>query len=125
MRSAAGRGCSRRVTAGPRCIPTLSGRRCCCASSRACRPPGATARFRAVVALALPGGRTFAREGVLEGRIAAAPRGDSGFGYDPVFELPDGRTAAELGEEKQRISHRALAIRAMMDVLESLREECA
>ena len=86
-------------------------------------PARRTARFRAVVALALPGDRTFTREGVLEGRIAVAPRGDSGFGYDPVFELPDGRTAAQLGEEKQRISHRALAIRAMIDVLQSLREE--
>jgi XTP/dITP diphosphohydrolase len=82
-----------------------------------------TARFRAVVALALPGDRTFTREGVLEGRIAPAPRGESGFGYDPVFELPDGRTVAELGEEKQRISHRAAAIRAMIEVLKPLAEE--
>jgi XTP/dITP diphosphohydrolase len=82
-----------------------------------------TARFRAVVTLALPGDRTFTREGVLEGRITSEPRGDSGFGYDPVFELADGRTVAELGEEKQRISHRAVAIRAMMEVLESLRED--
>ena len=86
-------------------------------------PARRTARFRAVVVLALPGDRTFTREGVLEGRIATAPRGDSGFGYDPVFELADGRTAAQLGEEKQRISHRAMAIRAMIDVLQSLREE--
>ena len=81
-----------------------------------------TARFRAVVVLALPGDRAITREGVLEGRIALAPRGDSGFGYDPVFELADGRTVAELGDEKQRISHRAIAIRAMMDVLKSLGE---
>jgi XTP/dITP diphosphohydrolase len=78
------------------------------------------ARFRAVVALAMPGGRTFVREGRLEGRIAAAPRGASGFGYDPVFELPDGRTVAELGEEKQALSHRATAVRAMIEVLNSL-----
>ena len=78
------------------------------------------ARFRAVLVLALPGGRTFSREGVVEGRITAGPRGESGFGYDPMFELPDGRTMAEIGEEKQRISHRALAMRAMMDVLEEL-----
>lgn len=82
-----------------------------------------SARFRAVVVLALPGDRTFSREGVLEGRIATAPRGESGFGYDPVFELPDGRTVAELGEEKQRMSHRAAAIRAMIDVLKPLAEE--
>ena len=78
------------------------------------------ARFRAVVALATPGGRTFVREGTLEGRIAATPRGTSGFGYDPVFELADGRTVAELGEEKQQISHRATAVRAMIEVLNSL-----
>jgi XTP/dITP diphosphohydrolase len=82
-----------------------------------------TARFRAVVALALPGDRVITREGVLEGRIAVAPRGDSGFGYDPVFELADGRTVAESGDLKQLVSHRAVAIRAMMDVLRSLREE--
>jgi XTP/dITP diphosphohydrolase len=78
------------------------------------------ARFRAVVALAIPGGRAFVREGTLEGRIAGAPRGASGFGYDPVFELPDGRTVAELGEEKQALSHRATAVRAMIEVLNSL-----
>lgn len=78
------------------------------------------ARFRAAVALALPGGQTFVREGMLEGRITEAPRGDSGFGYDPVLELPDGRTVAELGEEKQQISHRAVAVRAMIEVLQSL-----
>ena len=78
------------------------------------------ARFRAVLVLALPGGRTFSREGVVEGRITEGARGDSGFGYDPVFKLPDGRTMAEIGEQKQRISHRALAMHAMMDVLREL-----
>ncbi len=78
------------------------------------------ARFRAVLVLALPGGATFAREGALEGRIAEAPRGESGFGYDPVFELPDGRTMAELGAGKQRVSHRARALSAMMEVLEAV-----
>ncbi len=78
------------------------------------------ARFRAVVALAVPGGRTFVREGLLEGRIAESPRGTSGFGYDPILELPDGRTVAELGAEKQQISHRTVAVRAMIDVLKSL-----
>ena len=80
------------------------------------------ARFRAVVVLALPGGRSFARDGVVEGRIAGAARGEGGFGYDPVFELADGRTMAELGEEKQELSHRALAIRAMIEVLRGLPE---
>ncbi len=80
------------------------------------------ARFRAVVVLALPGGRTVAREGSVEGRITSHPRGESGFGYDPVFELPGGRTMAEVGGEKQRISHRARALSAMMEALEALDE---
>ncbi len=78
------------------------------------------ARFRAVVALALGGNRVITREGVLEGRIALAPRGVNGFGYDPIFELPDGRTAAEIGAEKQTISHRARALRAIAEVLRDL-----
>lgn len=75
------------------------------------------ARFRAIVVLALPGGERHVREGVLEGRIAEAPRGENGFGYDPVFEIADGRTLAEIGEEKQQLSHRSRALRAMMGVL--------
>ncbi len=84
-------------------------------------PARRTARFRATVVLARPGNDDVVREGVLEGRIALAPRGEGGFGYDPVFELPDGRTLAEIGEEKQRISHRAQAFRAMAEVLRRLR----
>ena len=68
----------------------------------------------------LPGGRQFVREGVIEGRIALEPRGESGFGYDPIFELPDGRTMAEIGREKQDVSHRAQALRAMMEVLNTV-----
>jgi XTP/dITP diphosphohydrolase len=75
------------------------------------------ARFRAVVVLALPGGERFVREGELAGRITEAPRGDNGFGYDPVFEIADGRTLAEVGDEKQQLSHRSRALRAMMSVL--------
>ena len=75
------------------------------------------ARFRAVLVLAQPGGGVASTEGMLEGRIATTPRGENGFGYDPVFLLPDGRTLAELGDEKQEISHRAVAMRAMMEVL--------
>lgn len=84
-------------------------------------PPGRRgARFRAVVALALPGNRVITREGVLEGRVALAPRGANGFGYDPVFELLDGRTVAELGAEKQTLSHRARALTSMAEVLRGL-----
>lgn len=78
------------------------------------------ARFRAVLVLADPDGLNYAREGTVEGRIALAPRGENGFGYDPIFELPDGRTMAELGAEKQQISHRARAMRAMMEVFREL-----
>ena len=62
------------------------------------------------------------REGVLEGQIALAPRGANGFGYDPVFELPDGRTAAELGAEKQTLSHRSRAMASVVEVLRGLAE---
>jgi XTP/dITP diphosphohydrolase len=79
-----------------------------------------TARFRALIVLALPGGATHAREGVVEGRISEAARGSNGFGYDPIFELPDGLTMAEIGDRKEAISHRALAIRAMIEVLKRL-----
>ena len=83
--------------------------------------PRRTARFRAVVALAFPGDRVFTREGVLEGRIATAPQGANGFGYDPIFLLPDGRSTAEIGAEKDRISHRARALAALRPLLEVLR----
>lgn len=77
-----------------------------------------TARYRAVVALAWPqaaGRPAVTFEGVEEGRIGFAPRGGRGFGYDPVFELPDGRTQAELtDEEKDAISHRGIAVRAAL-----------
>src|SRR5213593_1976545 len=58
-------------------------------------------------------------EGVAEGEIAAAPRGDGGFGYDPVFFYPPlGRTFGELSDhEKERVSHRALAARAARALL--------
>ena len=70
------------------------------------------ARFRCVIALAFPY-TTNVRlgEGLVEGSIAMDERGDLGFGYDPVFALPDGRRMAELDvSEKNRISHRALAL---------------
>ena len=83
--------------------------------------PRRSARFRAVVALALPGDRVFTREGVVEGRIALAPQGANGFGYDPIFLLPDGRSMAEVGaEEKDRISHRASALAALRPLLAEL-----
>jgi XTP/dITP diphosphohydrolase len=76
-----------------------------------------SARFRTVMVLMLPGGEEVSAEGVLEGRIIDEPRGESGFGYDPVFEI-DKRTLAELSDaEKNAVSHRARAIRALAEVL--------
>ncbi len=73
------------------------------------------ARFVCVVALALPDGTTWTAEGTCEGIIAAAPCGAQGFGYDPVFLVPAlGITFAELSDaEKNRLSHRALALAAL------------
>jgi len=65
-------------------------------------------------------------QGDWAGRIAEAPRGSGGFGYDPVFLLPDGRTAADLApEEKNRLSHRAQAMRCLRDALASLAADAA
>jgi XTP/dITP diphosphohydrolase len=73
-----------------------------------------TARFVCWVAVARPGRETVTFDGFCEGVIARAPQGEKGFGYDPLFFVPDlGRTFAELEpEEKARISHRALAFAA-------------
>ena len=81
-----------------------------------------TARFRAAVAIAVPEGETIVVEGACEGRIAREPRGDQGFGYDPIFYLPDLRlTMAELpASEKNRISHRAHALQSAKKVLRKL-----
>ena len=76
-----------------------------------------SARFRTAVAMVTPSGDELVVEGVLEGRITNQRRGDGGFGYDPVFEV-DGRTLAEIpAEEKNVISHRALALRALADAM--------
>lgn len=76
-----------------------------------------TARFKTAVALVDESGRELTVEGVVEGEITAERRGDGGFGYDPVFSV-GGRTFAEMGaEEKHRISHRALALRALAAAL--------
>jgi XTP/dITP diphosphohydrolase len=80
------------------------------------------ARFRAVTVLVLPDGRVFEEEGVCEGAIATAPSGQGGFGYDPVFLLPErGVTMAQLTtEEKNAISHRGIAARRMAGRLREL-----
>ena len=73
-----------------------------------------SARFRTAVVLACPDGTERVFDGVLEGTIGTGARGTGGFGYDPVFVLPGGRTLAELPlAEKNRVSHRAAAFRAL------------
>ncbi|HEY5302549.1 MAG TPA: RdgB/HAM1 family non-canonical purine NTP pyrophosphatase [Acidimicrobiales bacterium] len=81
-----------------------------------------SARFRTVIAVAYPSGESRSAEGVLEGHITRAPRGDNGFGYDPVFELSihGGRTLSELtSAQKNDISHRALALRHLVEVIKA------
>lgn len=78
-----------------------------------------TARFRCAVAIAEPGGETAIAEGMCEGRIAIAPSGINGFGYDPVFFLPEhGCTMAELHDRvKNSVSHRARAVLAAQPMI--------
>jgi XTP/dITP diphosphohydrolase len=86
-----------------------------------------SARFRCAVVLAEPGRVVATAEGTCEGTIAFEERGRNGFGYDPLFLLPDGRTMAELEpEEKSRISHRGralVAIRPEIDAFWTARAE--
>jgi XTP/dITP diphosphohydrolase len=84
-----------------------------------------TARFVCEIALALPDGHLFRAHGECEGRIAEAPAGKRGFGYDPVFWVPEyGATMAQLGlDVKNRISHRAKALAAFRDLLVSVLDE--
>lgn len=74
-----------------------------------------SARFVCVIACAFPDGRTITSRGVIEGRIGYEEKGENGFGYDPIFYVPElGCTTAELPpEEKNIISHRGRALTAM------------
>ena len=80
------------------------------------------AKFRCVAALARPDGEVVSCEGVCEGRIAFEMKGKSGFGYDPLFIVPEhGKTFAELGEDiKNRISHRAQALAKIKEIINKL-----
>ena len=84
-----------------------------------------TARFKCVIAIAMPGGRTELCQGECEGLIAFQPEGEKGFGYDPVFYLPEfDKTMAELPLDiKNQISHRGRAAREAYRVLEKLAKE--
>ncbi len=74
------------------------------------------ASFVCVAALVLPWGEHIITRGELKGFIATAPEGEDGFGFDPVFFLPHyDQTMAQIGQEKNRISHRARAMKAMRE----------
>lgn len=78
-----------------------------------------TARFVCVIAAVFTDGASFSRRATIEGRIGYEEKGENGFGYDPIFYLPEhGCYSAELSdEEKNRISHRGKALEAMKEVI--------
>lgn len=78
-----------------------------------------TARFVCAIAAVLPDGREFTVRAAIEGRIGYEQRGEGGFGYDPIFYVPEfGKTTAEMtAEEKNRVSHRGKALEQMKEVL--------
>ncbi len=80
-----------------------------------------TARFRCALAVSIPGEETKTVEGHVEGYIAEEPRGEYGFGYDPIFIVKDkDQTMAELtSDEKNKISHRADALKKLSKLLEA------
>lgn len=82
-----------------------------------------TARFVCAIAAAFPDGRVITRTGTIEGRLAYEPAGENGFGYDPIFYVPEYKmTTAEMPpEDKNKISHRGKALRMMRQALEELR----
>jgi XTP/dITP diphosphohydrolase len=81
-----------------------------------------TARFRCIIALVNPSGETHYTEGICPGTIIPDERGENGFGYDPIFLIPElNRTMAELNmAQKNRLSHRALAVQAVRPILSEL-----
>ena len=83
-----------------------------------------SARFVCVIAAAFPDGRVITTRGTMEGEIGYEERGANGFGYDPIFYLPDYQCySAELSlEQKNQLSHRGKALRLMKEELKKLRE---
>lgn len=79
-----------------------------------------TARFVCAIAAVMPDGAVFTETGTIEGRIGYEERGEGGFGYDPIFYVPEyGKSTAELSEdEKNAVSHRGKALRAIRKRLE-------
>lgn len=83
--------------------------------------PDRSARFVCAIAIGIPHQPVQIVKGFVEGTIAAAPRGENGFGYDPIFLLPDGRTMAEIpAEEKNAISHRGNALKVALPILRQI-----
>ena len=78
-----------------------------------------SARFVCAIAAAFPDGRVLITRGTMEGQIGYEEKGENGFGYDPIFYLPDrGKTTAQLSaEEKNEISHRGKALRQIKEIL--------
>ena len=82
------------------------------------------AAFVSAVCCVFPNGDTVTAEGICRGHIAEAPRGEGGFGYDPIFVTANGKTYAELSPaEKDAISHRGLALRAFAEKLAAYLKE--
>ncbi|MBD3246650.1 MAG: XTP/dITP diphosphatase [Candidatus Omnitrophica bacterium] len=90
------------------------------AALRGLPPQQRTARYRCCVVLARAGRAVKVCEGVLEGVIAVSPQGNGGFGYDPIFSLPEyGKTIAQLSSaEKNAVSHRGRAFEKVRDFLQ-------
>ncbi len=89
-------------------------------------PSERRARFVCAIVLADPSGVIGEVEGVCQGSVALAERGDNGFGYDPLFQLADGRTIAMLSAaEKDVTSHRGQAVRMLIPLLEAQRRDSA
>ncbi|OPX84323.1 MAG: Non-canonical purine NTP pyrophosphatase [Pelotomaculum sp. PtaB.Bin104] len=88
-------------------------------------PEKRTARFQCVIAVAEPDGAVHTAQGTCEGVIASEPRGEKGFGYDPLFYLPEyGKTFAEIDLElKNQISHRGRALAGAREILARLSNE--
>ncbi len=78
-----------------------------------------TARFVCAIAAVFPDGSVVTRRGTIEGRIAYEPAGENGFGYDPIFYVPElGKTTAQIApEDKNKISHRGRALEMIREIL--------
>lgn len=85
-----------------------------------------TARFVCAIAAAFPNGQTYVKCGTIEGIIGHEIKGENGFGYDPIFFLPErGCTTAQLtDDEKNAISHRGKALRLMAEVIKEYEGAC-